>query len=236
MTTNELTTFTFNTSTIRVVTIEGNPWFVAADVRAVLGIQQGGTNYNALDPSEKQIIRKSGQTTFKGRGCMVISESGLYKLILRSDKPEAKAFQDWVCKVVLPAIRKDGAYVLGEEKVASGEMSEDELILKAVGILQRKVERLSAERDALAHVVDTKVNHVTVDAYRAHRGAYWSHRVKTQMGQLAAKLAADRGITLGSEERTLKVKTSSGRTKEVQTTLYVYPVALLDEVATLLEV
>lgn len=41
-----------------------------------------------------------------------ISESGLYKLILRSDKPEAKAFQDWVTKVVLPAIRKDGGYVM----------------------------------------------------------------------------------------------------------------------------
>lgn len=68
----------------------------------------------------------------------------------RSYKPEAKAFQDWVTRVVLPAIRKDGAYVLGEEKVVTGEMDEDELVLKALGILQRKTERLTLERDRIA--------------------------------------------------------------------------------------
>lgn len=51
---------------------------------------------------------------------------------MRSNKPEARAFQDWVTKVVLPAIRKDGAYVMGEEKVVTGEMTEDELVLKAI--------------------------------------------------------------------------------------------------------
>lgn len=48
----------------------------------------------------------------------LISESGLYKLILRSDKPQARLFQNWVTRDVLPAIRKDGAYVMGEEKEA----------------------------------------------------------------------------------------------------------------------
>lgn len=62
---------------------------------------------------------------------MLISESGLYKLIMRSDKPEAKAFQDWVTRDVLPAIRKDGGYVKGEEKVASGELSEDRQVKMA---------------------------------------------------------------------------------------------------------
>lgn len=45
--------------------------------------------------------------------------------------PAARAFQDWVTEVVLPAIRKDSIYVMGEEKVATGELSEDELVLKA---------------------------------------------------------------------------------------------------------
>ena len=80
----------------------------------------------------------------------VVSESGLYKLIIRAH-PErnaaVRAFQDWVTRDVLPAIRKDGAYVMGEEKVATGEMSEDEFVLKAMGILQGKVERLRVERD-----------------------------------------------------------------------------------------
>ncbi|MEY9198345.1 prophage antirepressor-like protein [Sinorhizobium fredii] len=46
-----------------------------------------------------------------------ISESGLYRLIMRSDKPEAREFQDWVTRIVLPPICRDGGYILGEEKV-----------------------------------------------------------------------------------------------------------------------
>ena len=58
----------------------------------------------------------------------ILAESGLYKIILRSSRPEARAFQDWVTRVVLPAIRKDGMYIKGEEKVATGEMTGDELM------------------------------------------------------------------------------------------------------------
>jgi hypothetical protein len=73
--------------------------------------------------------------------------SGLYKLALRSDSLYAKPFQDWVTPDVLPAIRKDGAYVMGEEKVVTGELDEDAFVLKAIGILQAKVEPLSQERE-----------------------------------------------------------------------------------------
>ena len=52
---------------------------------------------------------------------------------MRSDKPEARAFQDWVTRDVLPAIRKDGAYVMGEEKVKTGEMDEDGRLDKRKG-------------------------------------------------------------------------------------------------------
>ncbi|MBL0372620.1 hypothetical protein JJB09_11330 [Rhizobium sp. KVB221] len=52
-------------------------------------------------------------------------ECALYRLIMRSDKPEAAQFQDWVSEVVLPTIRRDGGYILGKEKVVTGEMSED---------------------------------------------------------------------------------------------------------------
>ena len=51
----------------------------------------------------------------------LVTESGLYKLVLRSDKPEAKEFQHWVTSVVLPAIRKDGAYIEGEERASPGQ-------------------------------------------------------------------------------------------------------------------
>ncbi|MGE4480819.1 BRO-N domain-containing protein [Acidocella sp.] len=85
----------------------------------------------------------------------IISESGLYKLVMRSDNPEARQFQDWVTREVLPAIRKDGMYVKGEEKVRTGELSEDELTLMVLQRLQAKVECLKDERDELAAKVDT---------------------------------------------------------------------------------
>lgn len=98
--------------------IDGQPWFVASDFCKVLGLTNVTQATKALDQNE---VRKLNQIAFAlgrgGKDIPVISESGLYKLALRSDKPDAKPFQDWVTKVVLPAIRKDGAYVMGEEKV-----------------------------------------------------------------------------------------------------------------------
>ena len=67
----------------------------------------------------------------------VINESGLYSLILSSKLPTAKAFKRWVTSEVLPAIRQTGGYIAGEE-----HMSEDELVLTAMQVLQRKVEAL----------------------------------------------------------------------------------------------
>jgi len=99
------------------------------------------------EPHQVRLVARSNLTgsaiSFPNRGANCVNEGGLFALILGSKKPEAKKFKAWVCDVVLPAIRKDGAYVMGEEKVVTGEMSEDELVLKAVGILQRKVERLA---------------------------------------------------------------------------------------------
>ncbi len=107
---NELTTFDFNLTTVRVITIDGEPWFVASDVRAVLGIDRSGTNFDFLNEDEYQVVRKCGLTSLRGHGLAAVSESGLYKFVMRSNKPQAKPFQDWVTRVVLPAIRKTGTY------------------------------------------------------------------------------------------------------------------------------
>lgn len=160
--------FNFKSQQIRVVEIDGAPWLVAKDIPEVLGYTYDNLWYhikNNLGATEKTVVKLPG---FRGNGGVVVSESGLYKLVMRSDKPEAKAFQDWVTKAVLPAIRKDGGYIMGEEKVATGEMSEDELILKAMGILQRKVERLTAENAAMRQELDV----ITVDEFRALKHLY----------------------------------------------------------------
>lgn len=89
---------------------------VARDIASSLGFTLDNLKYHLranIGADERGVVKLP---TIKGlQGITIISESGLYKLVLRSDKPEAKPFQDWVTQVVLPAIRKDGAYVSGEE-------------------------------------------------------------------------------------------------------------------------
>jgi prophage antirepressor-like protein len=127
-----LTTFNYLSNTVRVVEIDGQPWFIAADVCRVLGLdieRRGVSNHISRLPVDELRIISNADTPdlFAGkRGyprMNAVSESGLYRLIMRSDKPEARQFQDWVIREVLPAIRKDGMYVAGEEKVKTGEMS-----------------------------------------------------------------------------------------------------------------
>ena len=109
---NELQTFTYNKSPVRTVEINGEPWFVLKDVCDILGIANSRDVVNRLDEDEKgvgQIYTPGGKQEMT-----VISESGLYNVILRSDKPEAKPFRKWVTAEVLPSIRKTGSYSVSE--------------------------------------------------------------------------------------------------------------------------
>ena len=106
-----LQTFNYGTAPIRTVQKEGEPWFVLKDVCHILSMDTAQLKKVAdrLDPDEKgrtQITTPGGtQETW------VINESGLYSVILRSDKPEARPFRKWVTSEVLPTIRKTGGYV-----------------------------------------------------------------------------------------------------------------------------
>ena len=101
----------FNSSefgNVRVVQVDGEPWFVAADVCRALEISNSRDAVARLDDDEKGV----GSTdTLGGRqGMQIINEPGLYTLVLGSRKPEAKAFKRWVTHEVLPSIRKHGSY------------------------------------------------------------------------------------------------------------------------------
>jgi phage regulator Rha-like protein len=96
----------FLTRTIRTVTLDGNPWFVAADVLAVLDLDKsrGAGHYTKyLGADETRIVTPRQMGGLRTGQAKLLSESGLYKLVMRSDKPEAREFQDWVTRVVLPA-------------------------------------------------------------------------------------------------------------------------------------
>ncbi len=122
--TDNLSLFFFNGHDVRVVMIDDAPWFLGLDVCDVLGIQNASNAYARLGEDQKSKVRRADVGGFHpGKDLIAVSESGLYDLVQHSDKPEARAFQDWVTRVVLPAIRKDGAYIMGEEKIATEEVS-----------------------------------------------------------------------------------------------------------------
>jgi prophage antirepressor-like protein len=93
---------------VRIVLVNDEPWFVAADVCAVLDLKNVAMAVRHLDDDEKGI---SNVDTLGGNQLLtIISESGFYILVLRSRKPEAKPFRRWVTGEVLPTIRKTGRY------------------------------------------------------------------------------------------------------------------------------
>lgn len=100
--------FSVTSQKVRSFLINSNPWFIAKDVCDVLGLADTNMSLAKLDDDEKltQKVFGSGQN----RKMWMINESGLYALILRSNKPEAKAFRKWVTGEVLPALRKSGYY------------------------------------------------------------------------------------------------------------------------------
>lgn len=101
---NELTTITDK---------NGDPWFVAKEVCGVLGITDHIQATRYLDEDEKGLFTK--QTLGGSQKVTIINESGLYSLVLRSRKPEAKEFRKWITSEVLPAIRKTGGYIHGRK-------------------------------------------------------------------------------------------------------------------------
>lgn len=128
---------------VRVIEREGLPWFVAKDVCEALELDNVGQSLSSLDDDEKNtIIINDGIPGNPNRA--IISEPGLYSLILRSRKPEAKAFKRWITHEVIPAIRRTGGYM------AAGQNDTPESIMaRAVLIAQDTITRLQERTAAL---------------------------------------------------------------------------------------
>jgi len=94
---------------VRTIQIDGAPWFVAADVCRALDIGNSRDAVASLDNDEKGVA--NADTPGGAQQMSVISEPGLYSLVLRSRKPEAREFKRWITHEVLPAIRRTGQYV-----------------------------------------------------------------------------------------------------------------------------
>lgn len=128
---------------IRTVPVDGEPWFVAADVCVVLGYSRIADALRIPDEDDlgTHFVRGAGG---KDRSAQIISEPGLYSLILRSSRPEAKAFKRWITHEVLPSIRKTGSYSVAR---APGD---------DLDVLQSMVAAMRADRQRIA-AIEAKV-------------------------------------------------------------------------------
>ena len=107
---NELQNFNFSGQDVRIITINDEPWFVGKDVADILGYSNSRKALSDHVDDEDKGVTKS-DTLGGNQNITIINESGLYSLILKSKKPEAKQFKRWVTSDVLPTIRKHGAYM-----------------------------------------------------------------------------------------------------------------------------
>ena len=100
----QITPFNFGAHAVRIVVRNGEPWFVASDVAEALGYRSPKDAAASLGDHQKGsgLVRTPGGE----QRLTIINESGLYRLVLRSRKPEAEKFSDWVTGEVLPSIRK----------------------------------------------------------------------------------------------------------------------------------
>lgn len=133
---NEIQKFDFKGALLRTLTDEaGEPWFVAKDVCDILELTNPAVALQSLDDDEKTNLSNSYVWSEPGRRPLIISEPGLYRLVMRSRKPEAKEFQRWVTHEVLPQIRRTGGYIPTTD--ADDDMT---ILAKAVMIGQRTME------------------------------------------------------------------------------------------------
>ena len=149
--------------TVRALSVDGEPWFVAKDVCDALGLGNVGQALSRLDEDEKSSITLNDGTPGNPNK-LVVNEPGLYTLVLSSRKPEAHAFKRWVTHDVLPALRRDGAYV-------ASDGTEDDATLMARALLAAKRQmdakdrQLREQRERIAALGDENARLLPMATY-----------------------------------------------------------------------
>lgn len=179
---NALRTFDFNAAPVHIMQDKkGNPWFVAKDVCNILGLTNITEALRNLDDDQKSNFSNSevGKiSTNGGRSPIIITESGLYTLVLRSRKPEAHRFRRWVTGEVLPQIRKTGGYI-----PAGKEEDPQAIMARAVLIAQKTI------KDQAHRLEEQKPKVLFADALTTSKSS-------VLVGELA-KILRQNGVQIG---------------------------------------
>ena len=171
---------------VRTVLKDGEPWFAATDVCKALEISNPSQALTRLEEDEKMTTLISNESAATGKSSLAfVNEPGLYVLVLGSRKPEAKAFRRWITHEVVPAIRKTGGYIAGEEN-----MTDDELVAKALIITTEKLKQREARIAALSAQIEED------QPYTRFGKSISASDAAILLGDFA-KVAANSGVPIG---------------------------------------
>lgn len=226
MSTDIIQPFDFKGHQVRTLTFEtSETWWVLSDVAKVLGVQNASDLAKRLDQDERSRFNLGRQ----GEG-WIVNESGLYKIVLRSDKPDAREFQRWVTHDVLPSIRRHGAY-MSEDVVARTLSDPDYLIRLATAlkderaartVAEQKVGELQPKAKALDLLADASGSYSVAEAAKMLSGAGCAMRVRDLADWLSSNGWVYRrdGHWVASQERVkaghlmMRAYESTGRLKD----------------------
>ena len=154
---NEIQKFDFKGAPLRTLTDKaGEPWFVAKDVCDILGTDTRDL-HKILESDEITNVDSIHIAQNGGKAPLIISEPGLYRLVMKSRKPEAKEFQRWVTHEVLPSIRKHGGYMAGQERMTPEQIDQ---MYALRGVL---LDAIEAENDAMQKKINAQKQGGPVD-------------------------------------------------------------------------
>lgn len=189
-----LEAFRFDGTQVRVVMFAGQPWFVLADLCAVLRITNARNVAARLDDDMKGV--RPVDTPGGAQNLTVVSEAGMYEVVIRSDKPEAARFRRWITSDVLPQIRRTGSYVAQE----TPEQLMARALVTAQGVIERKDEQIAAlapRAEAWDELADAGTDYAVADAAALLNRA----GVQTGRDRLFATLSDIRWIYRGEKNR-----------------------------------
>lgn len=144
---------------VRTVSVDGELWFVLADICGVLGVTNVGNVAARLDEADirQTDISSGGQR----RAVTIVSESGMYEVVIRSDKPEARRFRWWVTHEVIPAIRRTGTYAVEtpEQLMARAVVQAQEIIAAR----DQQIAELAPRAEAWDEIADAGTDYAVRD-------------------------------------------------------------------------
>lgn len=237
---NEIVVWNFEEEAVRTLTgLDGEQRWVATDVCRAIGIKSPENAYVRLDDDEKGI--HPVDTPGGPQEMVTVNESGLYNLMLKSQKPQAKRFKKWITSEVLPTIRKTGEYRIGppedhivaalrcalESRRAQLALEQAQLALEsknqkldaAVKVVEQRVDVIDHRSEELIQAVYGDTQMVAIVGYCARHKISITEEQSARVGGALTRWCKDRGINYGS--KTAHNERWGG--------VNIYPIEVLDE-------